>query len=127
MWFGSSDFIFGVKNDGSNDGDSVLRGSVVTSHFSVKLTDGSIQSNISVLFVHVMNSGSWLILYDNAESFNMSDSSFVDFVNWQNLSGSALGLEKSSQMVPEFRFSDDVVSGEQSKSIDFRGWVLFSG
>lgn len=40
---------------------------------------------------------------------------------------SALGLEKSSQVVPEFALGDDVVSCEQSEGIDFGIGVLFSG
>ncbi len=30
-------------------------------------------------------------------------------------------------MVPEFGFSDDVVSCEQSQSVNFGTWVLFGG
>ena len=57
----SSDFILWVQDDSSNDGNSVWWGSVVTSHFLMQLTDGSVQSSVSVLFIHVMNSGSGLI------------------------------------------------------------------
>jgi hypothetical protein len=36
----------------------------------------------------------------------------------------AFGFKKSSQMIPEFGFSDNVISGEQSQSIYFGTWVL---
>ena len=38
-----------------------------------------------------------------------------------------LGLELTSEMVPEFRFGDDFVSGEESDGIDFGVGILFSG
>ncbi len=56
-------------------------GSVVTSHFLMQLTDGSVQGDVSVLFIHVMNSGSGLIFNNDSKSFNVSWSSFKDFVD----------------------------------------------
>ena len=93
----------------------------------MQLTDSSVQSGVSVLFVHVVDSSSGLILEDDAESFDMTWSSFKDFVDWKDLALSAFGFEKSSQMVPEFGFGDDVVSSEQSEGVDFGIGVLFSG
>ena len=89
----SSDFVFCVKHDCSDDGNGVWWCSVVTSHFLVQLTHGAVQVGVSVLFIHVMNSGSGLIFQDDSEGFNMVWSFFEDFVNWKNLTLSALGLE----------------------------------
>ena len=127
VWFWSSDLILWIENDSSDDWDGIGWGSVVTSHFLMKLTDGSVQGSISVFLVHVMDSGSWLILQDDSECLDMTWSSFIDFIDWKNLSLSALCFKEPSQMVPEFGLGNDVVSCEQSQSIDFWTGVLFSG
>jgi hypothetical protein len=125
VWLGSSDFVLGVKNDCSDDWNCVGWGSVVTGHFLVQLTDSSVQGNISVLLIHVVDSSSGLIFQDDSESLDVVGSSFEDFVDWENLTLCAFGLEESSQMVPEFGFGDDVVSCEQSQSINLGTGVLF--
>jgi len=55
--------------------------SVITTHFHVELTDGSIQRDISVLFVHVVVACSGLISQNNTESFNVVWSFFKDLVD----------------------------------------------
>ena len=100
---------------------------MVTSHFLVKLAHCSVQAHVSVLLVHVVNSCSWLILEHDTEGLDVVGSSFEDLVDWEDLSLCTLGLEESSQVVPEFAFGDDVVSCEQSEGIDFGIGVLFSG
>jgi len=52
-------------------------------------------------------------------------SSFVDFIDREDLSLSAFGFKEPSQMVPELRFGDDVVSCEQSQGINFWVGILF--
>jgi len=54
---------------------------VVTTHFHVQLADGSIQGNVSVLFVHVVVAGSGLISQNDSESFNVVWSFFKDLVD----------------------------------------------
>lgn len=99
---------------------------MVTGHFLVQLTNSSVQGGVSVFLVHVVNSSSGLIFKDDAESFNVAWSSFKDFVNCKDLALCAFCFEKSSQVVPKFGFSDDIVSSEQSETIDFGIGVLFS-
>lgn len=100
---------------------------MISAHFHVHLTDGSVESGVSVLLIHVVHVGSGLIFNDDSEGFNVSWLSFEDFVYRENLSLSALGLEKSSQMIPELRLGDDVAPCEESQCIDFGLGVLFSG
>ena len=100
---------------------------MVSSHLSVKLTDSTIQGNISVLLVHVVVSGSGLVSEDNAEGFHVIGSTLEDLVDSENLSLSALGLELSSQVVPKLGLSDNFISCEESNGIDFGVSVLFSG
>jgi hypothetical protein len=89
-----------------------LRSSVISAHLHMQLTYCSVKWNVSELLIHVVNASSGLISEDDAESFDVIGSSFEDLINWQNLSLSALGLELSSQMIPEFGFSDDIISCE---------------
>jgi hypothetical protein len=124
---GSSDLIFLGENCGSDDGDGIRGSSVVTSHLSMKLTDSTIQGNISVLLVHIVVSSSGLVSEDNAEGFHMIGSALEDLVNSKNLPLSALGLELSSQVVPKLGLSDNFISCEESNGIDFGVSVLFSG
>lgn len=87
---------------------------MVACHFSMKLTDSSIESNITVLLVHVANSGSGLIPEDNTESFDMVGSALKDLIDGEDLSLGALGLELTPEMVPEFRFGYDFVWGKEA-------------
>ena len=99
---------------------------MITSHIHVKLTDSSVEGDISVFLVHVMDSSSGLISEDDAESFDVVGSFFVDFVDGEDLTLSSLGLELPSKVIPEFRFSNDFVGGEKSQSIDLGVRFLFS-
>jgi len=51
---GPSDLFLFVKNGSSDDGNCVGRGSMISSHFRVELTDGTIEGDISIFFIHVM-------------------------------------------------------------------------
>ena len=124
---GSSNLLSLVENGSSDNWDGIRRGSVVTSHLSMELTDGSVKWDISVFLVHVVVSGSWLISQDNAKSFDMIGSSFEDLINWQNLTLCRLGLELVAQMVPEFGFSNDFISCEETNGKDFWVGLLLSG
>lgn len=78
---GSSDLLLLVEDDGLDDGDGVGGCSVVTGHFSVKLTDGSVEGHVSELLVHVVVSSSGLVSQDNAESLDMAGSLLEDLVD----------------------------------------------
>lgn len=110
--FGSSDVVFLGEDSGSDDRDGVSGGSVVTSHFHMKLADSAVEGDVSVLFIHVVNSGSGLISEDDAESFDVIGSFFIDFVDSKNLTLSSFSLELPSKMIPEFGFSNNFVGGE---------------
>ena len=124
---GSSDLILLGEDSGSDDRDGIRRSSVISCHFCVKLTDSTIQGNISVLLVHVVVSSSGLVSKDDSEGFDVIGSALEDLVNSKNLSLSALGLELSSQVVPKLGLSDNFISCEESNGIDFGVSVLFSG
>lgn len=100
---------------------------MVAGHFGVELADGAVQRDISVLLVHVVVSSSGLVAKHDSEGFNVGGSALKDFVDGENLSLGTLGLELPSQMVPEFRFSNDFVPREKSDGIDFGVGILLSG
>ena len=121
---GSANLILVVQDCSLDDRDGVMGSPMITSHLSMELTDCSIQRYISVLFVHIVISGSGLISEDNSECFDMSWSSFEDLVDCKDLTLSSFGLELSTKMVPEFGFGYNFVSSEKPNGIYFGARVL---
>ena len=124
---GSPDLVLLVEDDSLDDGDGVRGGSVVTGHLSVELADGSIERDISVLFVHVVVVSPGLISEDDSECFDMVGFPLEDLVDGKDLSLSPLGLELSTQVVPELCFGNNSVTGEESDGIYFGVGVLVGG
>lgn len=79
--FGSSDIVLLAEHCGSDDGNGVPGGPVITGHIHVELADGSVEGDVSVLLVHVVNTSSGLISQHDSESFDMIGSFFVDLIN----------------------------------------------
>ncbi len=75
------DLVLSRQDHCSDNRNGVRMCSVVTSHFLVQLTHGSVQADVSVLFVHVVDSCPGLILEDDTESFDVIGSSFKDFID----------------------------------------------
>jgi hypothetical protein len=109
---GSPDLFLFIENCGSDDRNSVGGGTMVTGHFGVQLTDGSIEGDVSVLLVHVVVACSGLVPKNDSEGFDVVGSSLKDLIYRQDLTLSTLGLELTSEVVPEFRFGNYFVSGE---------------
>ena len=124
---GSPDFVLLVEDGSPDDGDGVGGGAVVSSHLSVQLAHGSIQRDISVLFVHVVVSSPGLVPEHDSESFDMSWLALKDLIDCKDLSLSTLGLELSAEVIPEFGFGNDFISSEQSDGVYFRTSLLLSG
>ena len=53
----SADIVLGLQHGGSDDRNGVGRGSVVAAHFLMELADGSVEGDVSVLLVHVVDGG----------------------------------------------------------------------
>ena len=122
---GSSDLALLVEDCSSDDGDCVRWGSVVTGHLCVELTDCTVQRHISVLFIHIVVSGSWFISKDNTESFDVIGPPLKDLIDCEDLTLGTLGLELTSKMVPEFGFGGNFISCEKSDGIYFGVGILF--
>ena len=110
LW--SSDVISFSNYCSSNYWNCISWSSVVTSHIHMKLAYSTIQWNISVLLIHVVDTSSWLISKDDSECLNMVGSSFKNFVHWKDLSLSGFCFKLSSEMIPEFRFSYNLVGSK---------------
>ena len=113
-----ADIVLFVKNSGSDDGDGVSMGSVVSGHFHVELADGSVERNISVLLVHVVDACPGLVPEDNTESLDVIGSAFVDFVDGEDLTLSAFGFKLSSEMIPKLGFGDNIIACKKPDSIN---------
>lgn len=123
---GSSDLGFSVEDCSLDDGDGVGGSTMIAGHLCVELTDGSVEGDVTVLLVHVVVSGPGLVPEDNTESFDVVGSALEDLIDSEDLSLGALGLELTPEMVPEFRFGDDFVLGEEADSVYFGAGVLLS-
>lgn len=99
---------------------------MVTGHVHVELADGTVEGDISVFFVHVVDSGSGLVSEHNTKCFHMVGSLLVDLINGQDLTLSCFGLKLASQMIPELRFGHNLIISKEPQSIYFRTWVLLS-
>ena len=82
---GSSDIVFLMKYCCSNNRNGVSGSSVITSHIHMKLTDSTIERNVSVLFIHVVDTSSGLISENYSEGFNMVRSPLVDLIDREDL------------------------------------------
>lgn len=94
--FGSSDIVLVSENSCSHNWNGVSWGSVITSHIHVELADCSVEGDISVFLIHIMDSSSGLIPEDNSKGLDMIRSSFIDFIHWKNLSLGCFSFELSS-------------------------------
>ena len=124
---GSPDLCLFIEDSGSDDGNGVGRGTVVSGHFGVELADCTVQGHISVFLVHVVVSSSGLIPEDDTEGLDVVGLALKNLVDGEDLSLGALGLELSSQVVPEFGLCDDVVAGEQTDGVNLGIGVLLGG
>ena len=100
---------------------------MVTGHLGVKLADGSVDGDVSVLLVHVVVGSPGLVPQDDAEGLDMVGPPLEDLVDGEDLSLGSLGLELTTEMVPELGLGDDLVPGEETDGVDFGVGVLVGG
>lgn len=115
---GSPDLLLLVQHGSADDGNSVGGSTMVSSHLGVQLADSAIEGDVAVLLVHVVVASTRLITEDNAEGLHMGRPALEDLVDGENLALGTLGLELAAQVVPELGLGDDLVSGEETDSVD---------
>jgi hypothetical protein len=123
----SSDLLLFIENCGSDDRNGIRRGTMVSCHFGVQLTNGSIERDISVLLIHVVVACSGFVSQNNSEGLDVVWLSLKDLIYRQDLTLSTLGLKLTSEVVPEFRFGNYFVSGKKTDGKDFGVGLLLSG
>ena len=97
---------------------------MIASHFHMQLTDCSIQCNVSVFFIHIVDASSRLIPENNSESFDMAGSSFKDLIYRENLPLCTLSFQLPPEVIPEFGFCNNLIRRKQADSIDLRSGLL---
>ena len=95
-----------------------------TSHFTVHLGDGSAETVVSVLLVHVDNIVSGVILENNTVVSDSVGRSLKDLTDGNDLSLGSSDLVLSLHLVPESGSSDNSVLCEDSDSV--AGWLWLS-
>jgi len=83
---GSSDGVLVWLNDSLDNVDGISSGTVSSSHFTVHLGDGSAKSVVSVLLVHVDDTGSSKISKHDSVILDRVGFSLEDLTNRDNLS-----------------------------------------
>ena len=108
-------------DDSLDDLNRVTSGTVSSSHFTVHLGDSSAKSVVSVLLVHVDDTGSSKISKHDSVVLDRVGTFLEDLTNRDNLSLGSSNLVLSLHLVPELRSSDDNVLGKNSNSV--AGWL----
>lgn len=118
----------GILDDGSlDDLDVASHGSVSTSHVVVHLTDGTSESDISVLLVHIVSSASASVTEPDSEILDLSGGLVEDLSDIEDLSTGSLGLRQRLHVVPELRLGNNLVASEDLHSEDLGARVLGGG
>ena len=114
-------------NDSFDDVNGISSSTVSSSHFTVHLGDGSAKGDISILFVHVDDTLSGLVLEHDTVVSNAVGASLEDLAHRDDFSLSSTHLVLSLHLIPELRSSEDGVLGEHSDSVAGWLWVGFAG
>ena len=116
---------FFILDDGSlDDLDVASHGSMSTGHVVVHLSNGTSQSDVSVLLVHIVSSASASVTEPDGEVLHLSWVGVEDLSNIEDFSTGALGLGQRLHIVPELRLSNNLVTSEHLHPVNLWAWVL---
>ena len=110
-------------HDSLDDVDVLSSGTVSTGHFVVHLGDGSAESVVSVLLVHVHDTSSSQILEYDSVVLNCVDLALEDLADRHDLTLTLSDLVLTFHLVPELGSGNDGVLSENSDSIACWVWV----
>jgi len=115
---------FTVLDNGSlDDLDVASHSSVSTGHIAVHLSDGTSQSGLSVLLVHIVCSASGSVTKPDSVVLNLGWRLVEDLGDIEDLTASSLGLSQRLHIIPELRLSNNGVASEDLHSVDLWAWV----
>ena len=115
-----------LDNRGLDDLDVASHSSVSTSHIVVHLTDGTSESQVSVLLVHIVCTTSASVTEPDGEVLDLSWGLIEDLGNVKDLASSSLCLCQGFHVVPELRLGNYLVTSEDLHSENLWAWVLGS-
>jgi hypothetical protein len=113
-----------LDNGSLDDLDIAGHSSVSTSHIVVHLTDGSSESQVSVLLVHIVSTASASVTEPDGEVLHLSWGLIEDLGNIEDLTASSFSLCQRFHVVPELRLGDDLVTSEDLHSENLWTWIL---
>jgi len=100
---------------------------VATGHLGDHLGDGSVDSGISVLLVHIVSIGTRFITEPDTVVLDESGTLIVKLGHTKDLTTGALGAVDTFHKVPKLGSGDDRVLSEELHLEDFRDRDLRSG
>ena len=114
--------------------NGVVVGAMVATHLHVQLADSTVDGGVPELLVHVVLTGTRLVLQHHAVGLDEVGSLLEDLhrccwylMDRQDLALSALELLLGTHVIPELRLCHDLVRSEDSESEDGGVGVLLSG
>ena len=118
----------GVGNDGSlDDLDGLSSSGVTSTHLHVELGDGSAEGGVSEFLVHVDGSGTGIVSEEDTVVSHDSGSLLEDLGSGDDLTLDSSDLVLSLHVIPELGSSEDLVSAEDSDSVESGGGAVLSG
>lgn len=106
------------------DVDTVSLGTMTGSHVTVALGDGSSDGVVTVLSVHVVVSGTGIVLEPDSVVLDGSGVLLELLLDREDLSVGLLHTTKHGDEVPETGLGDDMVGGEDLHLPDWSHWLL---
>ena len=117
-----------ISDDGSlDDLDIASHSSMSTGHVVVHLSDGTSQSEVSVLLVHIVSTASASVAQPDGEVLHLSRGLVEDLSVIEHLTNGSLGLGEGLHIVPELGLGNDLVASEDLHSEDLGARVLGGG
>ena len=114
-----------IADHGSlNDLDVARHSSMSSGHIVVHLTDGTSESDVPVLLVHIVSSASASVTEPDGEVLHLSGVLLEDLSDIENFTTSSLSLRQRLHVIPELRLSHNLVTSEDLHSIDLWARVL---
>ena len=110
-----------------NNPDGGLASAVAGSKLSVHLVDGTVDSEVTVLLVHVVGTRTGVVADLNSEVLDVVSVLLEELVNLKDLTGGSLGLVKHGKEVPEAGLSNLLVGSKELHAEDLGLGVLGSG
>lgn len=109
----------GIGNDGGlDDLDGLSSSGVTTGHLHVELGDGSAKGDVSELLVHVNGGGTGIVSEEDTVVSHDTGSLLEDLAGRDDLSLDSSDLVLSLHVIPELGSSEDLVSAEDSDSVE---------